>query len=84
MYTLEAKSGEARAGVLKTVHGEIQTPICMPVGTRATVKGLWQEDLVDLGAQIILGNTYHLYLRPGHELIGQMGGLHKFMRTNQF
>ncbi|MBD65587.1 MAG: tRNA guanosine(34) transglycosylase Tgt [Halobacteriovoraceae bacterium] len=79
MYKLEAQSGQARAGVVKTAHGEIQTPIFMPVGTRATVKGLWQEDLEDLGAQIILGNTYHLYLRPGHELIGKMGGLHKFM-----
>lgn len=79
MYKLEAKSGEARAGVIKTAHGEIQTPIFMPVGTRATVKGLWQEDLEELGAQIILGNTYHLFLRPGHELIDKMGGLHKFM-----
>lgn len=79
MYTLEAKSGNARAGVVTTAHGEIQTPIFMPVGTRATVKGMWQEDLRELQAQIILGNTYHLYLKPGHELIERMGGLHKFM-----
>ncbi len=79
MYKLEAQDGQARAGVIQTSHGEIQTPIFMPVGTRASVKSLWQEDLVELGAQIILGNTYHLFLRPGHELIERMGGLHKFM-----
>ena len=79
MYKLVAQDGEARAGVIQTSHGEIQTPIFMPVGTRASVKSLWQEDLVELGAQIILGNTYHLFLRPGHELIERMGGLHKFM-----
>ncbi|MFP5458249.1 MAG: tRNA guanosine(34) transglycosylase Tgt [Bacteriovoracia bacterium] len=79
MFTLEATSGQARAGTIKTAHGEIQTPIFMPVGTRASVKGLWQEDLEELGAQIILGNTYHLLLRPGHELIERMGGLHEFM-----
>ncbi len=79
IYKQEAKSGEARAGTITTAHGEIQTPIFMPVGTRASVKSLWQEDLEEIKAQIILGNTYHLYLRPGHELIGKMGGLHKFM-----
>lgn len=79
MYKLIAQDGQARAGVIQTSHGEIQTPIFMPVGTRASVKSLWQEDLVELGAQIILGNTYHLFLRPGHELIERMGGLHKFM-----
>ncbi len=79
MYKLIAQDGEARAGVIQTSHGEIQTPIFMPVGTRASVKSLWQEDLEALGAQIILGNTYHLFLRPGHELIERMGGLHKFM-----
>ncbi|MBY0515855.1 MAG: tRNA guanosine(34) transglycosylase Tgt [Bacteriovoracaceae bacterium] len=79
MFTLEGQSGEARAGTIKTAHGEIQTPIFMPVGTRASVKSLWQEDLEEMRAQIILGNTYHLFLRPGHELIERMGGLHKFM-----
>ncbi len=79
IYNLEAKSGEARAGVVTTSHGVIKTPIFMPVGTRASVKSLWQEDLEELNAQIILGNTYHLYLRPGHELIAKMGGLHKWM-----
>ncbi len=78
-FKLEAKSGQARAGTVKTAHGEIQTPIFMPVGTRGSVKGLWQEELEKLNADIILGNTYHLYLRPGHKLIEKMGGLHKWM-----
>jgi queuine tRNA-ribosyltransferase len=69
----------ARLGRLSTPHGVIDTPAFMPVGTAATVKGLTQRDLEDLGVQILLSNTYHLYLRPGHELIRQMGGLHKFM-----
>ena len=78
-FNLESKSNNARAGSINTAHGVIKTPIFMPVGTRATVKSLWQEDLEELDAQIILGNTYHLYLRPGHELIDKMGGLHKWM-----
>jgi queuine tRNA-ribosyltransferase len=82
-FKLEAKSSNARAGTITTAHGEIKTPIFMPVGTRATVKGLWQEDLERLNADIILGNTYHLYLRPGHELIEKMGGLHKWMTWNK-
>ncbi|MDD0852755.1 tRNA guanosine(34) transglycosylase Tgt [Halobacteriovorax sp. GB3] len=83
-YTEVAKSGNARAGVIKTAHGEIQTPIFMPVGTRASVKCMWGHELEELGAQIILGNTYHLYLRPGHELIEQVGGgLHGFMNWNK-
>ena len=69
----------ARLGRLITPHGAIETPAFMPVGTAATVKGQTQRDLEDLNAQIILANTYHLYLRPGHELIRKMGGLHKFM-----
>jgi queuine tRNA-ribosyltransferase len=69
----------ARLGRLTTPHGVIETPAFMPVGTAATVKGQTQQDLEALDAQIILGNTYHLYLRPGHELIRSMGGLHKFM-----
>src|SRR5215467_9415319 len=69
----------ARLGRLTTPHGVIETPAFMPVGTAATVKGQTQQDLETLDAQIILGNTYHLYLRPGHELIRSMGGLHKFM-----
>src|SRR5579864_8479518 len=69
----------ARLGRLTTPHGVIETPAFMPVGTAATVKGQTQQDLEDLDAQIILANTYHLYLRPGHELIRAMGGLHRFM-----
>jgi queuine tRNA-ribosyltransferase len=69
----------ARLGRITTPHGTIDTPAFMPVGTQATVKGLTQEHLEDLDVQILLGNTYHLYLRPGHELVRKMGGLHKFM-----
>jgi queuine tRNA-ribosyltransferase len=69
----------ARLGRLTTPHGVIETPAFMPVGTAATVKGQTQEDLESLGVQILLANTYHLYLRPGHELIREMGGLHRFM-----
>ena len=69
----------ARRGRLHTAHGAIETPVFMPVGTQGTVKGMMPETLHHLGAQIILGNTYHLFLRPGHELVEKMGGLHKFM-----
>ncbi len=69
----------ARAGRLHTPHGTIETPAFMPVGTLGTVKGITQETLEELGAEIILGNTYHLYLRPGHERIRGLGGLHRFM-----
>ena len=66
----------ARAGILHTPHGEVETPVFMPVGTQATVKGLLPRDLLDdLDARIILANTYHLYLRPGHETIRKLGGL---------
>ncbi|MDP8267582.1 MAG: tRNA guanosine(34) transglycosylase Tgt [Candidatus Tenebribacter davisii] len=78
-FKIEATCENARAGILQTPHGEIKTPIFMPVGTRATVKTLDPQDLYNIKAQIILGNTYHLYLRPGHELIKKAGGLHKFM-----
>jgi queuine tRNA-ribosyltransferase len=70
---------EARLGLIKTAHGEIRTPAFMPVGTQGAVKGLLPEQIRTLGADIILGNTYHLYLRPGHELIASLGGLHTFM-----
>jgi queuine tRNA-ribosyltransferase len=72
----------ARRGRLTTPHGPVETPVFMPVGTQATVKSLRNEALEELGAQIILGNTYHLYLRPGHKLICKLGGLHKFMSWN--
>jgi queuine tRNA-ribosyltransferase len=71
--------GAARAGRLTTAHGVIETPVFMPVGTQATVKGLTPEQLKSAGAQIILGNTYHLTLRPGDEVIAELGGLHRFM-----
>jgi queuine tRNA-ribosyltransferase len=76
----ECPHTRARAGILHTAHGDLETPVFMPVGTQATVKGLTQHDLAqELGAKIILANTYHLFLRPGHELIRELGGLHKFM-----
>lgn len=79
-FELEATSSKARAGKIHTAHGVIETPIFMPVGTRGTVKTMTQASLEEIGAQIILGNTYHLYLRPGHELIEKVGGgLHGFM-----
>jgi queuine tRNA-ribosyltransferase len=76
-------STRARLGHLSTPHGQIQTPVFMPVGTNATVKALDPDDLDEVGAQIILCNTYHLYLRPGHERIARLGGLHKFMAWNK-
>src|SRR3712207_6320309 len=80
-WTLEhndLKTG-ARAGTLSTPHGSIATPVFMPVGTQATVKTLESREVAQLGAQIILGNTYHLFLRPGDELLARFGGLHRFM-----
>lgn len=74
---------KARLGKLKTPHGEIETPVFMPVGTQATVKAIKPEELKEMGAQIILSNTYHLYLRPGHQLIKEAGGLHKFMNWDR-
>lgn len=70
---------QARTGLLTTAHSQIETPVFMPVGTRGTVKAMTQEMLEALDARIILGNTYHLFLRPGHELVAELGGLHKFM-----
>lgn len=70
---------KARTGVIETSRGNIETPVFMPVGTQGTVKALSPEDLLDAGAEIILSNTYHLYLRPGHEIVSKMGGLHTFM-----
>src|SRR5581483_4281912 len=78
-FKIKSKDGNARAGVLKTAHGDFQTPTFMPVGTQASVKALAFDDLKATKSQIILGNTYHLYLRPGSKLIKKMGGLHKFM-----
>ena len=79
-HTLIAKSGKARAGILHTSRNQILTPVFMPVGTRGSVKAIWHEELKEMGASIILGNTYHLFVRPGHELIERVGGgLHGFM-----
>ena len=77
------KNSGARTGILHTPHGDIYTPIFMPVGTLATVKSLTSDDLYDVGAQIILANTYHLHIRPGDELVKKAGGLHKFMNFNR-
>ena len=77
------RDGAARRGELTTAHGVIQTPAFMPVGTRGAVKAVTQRDLEDLGAEIILGNTYHLYLKPGDGLIARCGGLHKFIGWNR-
>jgi queuine tRNA-ribosyltransferase len=82
-FQVEAIQRPARAGRLTTPHGEIETPVFMPVGTLASVKGVPQDILEDLGVQILLGNTYHLYLRPGVETVRRMGGLHGFMSWNR-
>ena len=78
-FQIEVRAGAARAARLTTPHGEVSTPVFMPVGTLASVKGVSQELLEDLGVEILLGNTYHLYLRPGIEEIRRLGGLHRFM-----
>ena len=78
-FTVTARSGLARRGILRTTHGAIDTPAFMPVGTYGTVKAMNPAELRDLGAQIVLGNTFHLWLRPGLEVIGAHGGLHRFM-----
>ena len=78
-FTVTHRDGAARRGELRTPHGVIQTPVFMPVGTRGAVKAVTHRDLEDVGAEIILGNTYHLFLRPGAELIARAGGLHRFI-----
>src|SRR5207249_5545264 len=80
MFQLLHTDGPARRGRLHTPHGVVQTPVFMPVGTQATVKGLTPAQLADAGVSILLGNTYHLTLRPGDELIAALGGLHAFMQ----
>lgn len=81
-YTIEATDGYARAWKFHTAHGSFETPIFMPVGTKASVKGISKDDLEEMGAQIILNNTYHLYLRPGDEVVKSFGGVHKFQSYN--
>jgi queuine tRNA-ribosyltransferase len=82
-FQIEASAGAARAGVFDTPHGPVETPAFMPVGTLATVKALDPDDLMQMGASMILGNAYHLHLRPGDEVVREMGGLHKFMQWNR-
>jgi queuine tRNA-ribosyltransferase len=77
-FTLEATDGAARAGIIRTAHGQIRTPAFMPVGTKGTVKTLLPEDVAALGADVVLGNTYHLHFRPGEDVIEALGGLHAF------
>jgi queuine tRNA-ribosyltransferase len=79
-FELLATDGQARAGTFHTPHGPVPTPVFMPVGTQATVKTLTPDEVVGLGASMILANTYHLFLRPGQELVKELGGLHRFMR----
>ena len=78
-FRVTATDGEARAAILTTAHGEVATPAFMPVGTKATVKSVDPDELSALGAEIVLGNSYHLHFRPGAELIAELGGLHRFM-----
>ncbi len=82
-FKLHKKIGNARRGTLMTGHGTFETPVFMAVGTRATVKAMTPEELTDCGTQVVLGNTYHLHLRPGEKLIQKMGGLHKFMNWHK-
>lgn len=79
-FTVEGTSGHARAAAFETAHGTAKTPMFMPVGTHATVKGVTTDQLADLGAQVVLANTYHLSMRPGADLIAEAGGLHSFMQ----
>ncbi len=79
-FKIHSMEGHARRGTLMTAHGPVQTPVFMAVGTKATVKALTPENLKEAGTQVVLGNTYHLWVRPGDDLIQEMGGLHKFMR----
>lgn len=82
-WTLDAADGNARAGTFTTPHGTLSTPVFAPVGTQATVKSLTPAQVEELGAQMVLANTYHLFLRPGDELVAEMGGLHAFMQWNR-
>jgi queuine tRNA-ribosyltransferase len=79
-FEILASQGSARAGVFHTLHGDLETPVFAPVGTQATVKTLTPAQLKELGASLVLANTYHLYLRPGDELVAKLGGLHEFMQ----
>src|SRR5437868_14235643 len=78
-FTVTARDGAARAGMLKTARGDVLTPVFMPVGTKASVKSLAPDEVRSVGAQIVLGNSYHLHFRPSDALIAEQGGLHRFM-----
>ena len=78
-FTVHHEAGAARTGTLNTPHGDVQTPAFMPVGTAGTVKSLSPVEIRDAGAEMVLCNAYHLWMRPGHERIGRLGGIHKFM-----
>lgn len=82
-FKVHTTQGKARRATLMTAHGPIETPVFMAVGTKATVKAMTPEELLECGTQVVLGNTYHLHLRPGEKLIQKMGGLHKFMRWDK-
>ena len=79
-FELAAQAGQARAGRFNTAHGLLETPVFAPVGTQASVKAITPAQLDEMGASLVLANTYHLYLRPGDKLIADQGGLHEFMR----
>src|SRR5919106_4380280 len=76
---ISARSGSARAGVLHCAHGEVRTPAFVPLASTATVKSLHASEVADLGYEMVLGNTFHLFIRPGGEHVAEMGGLHEFM-----
>jgi queuine tRNA-ribosyltransferase len=82
-FKIIGKQDRSRAGVFTTPHGDLETPVFAPVGTQATVKAMTPEQLKEIGATLILSNTYHLYLRPGDELVARMGGLHHFMNWDR-
>src|ERR1700735_2407208 len=82
-FELLAVDDKARRGRLHTAHGSVETPVFMAVGTQATVKGLTPAQLEEIGTQVVLGNTYHLTLRPGDDVIARLGGLHRFMGWNR-
>src|SRR5918997_6576463 len=78
-FTIDARDGTARAGVLRTAHGEVHTPAFVPLASTGTVKSLQASEVAELGYEMVLGNTFHLFIQPGHEHVERMGGLHEFM-----
>ncbi|HEX7608738.1 MAG TPA: tRNA-guanine transglycosylase, partial [Candidatus Cryosericum sp.] len=81
--THQGTTGRERTGILTTAHGVVTTPVFMPVGTQATIKGLTPEQVAEIGFEIILSNTYHLYLQPGDDVVHEAGGLHRFMHWDR-